>query len=178
MTLHALRRTAAILLLGKGVDVKTVQAVLGHARPRRPLDIDADSIPGSVERAMGRLDAAVLGVWKPLCPRGTPRTGSPMSESDLSAKQRRALVARMGAGTLGDAAARAEVGQRRLRRWHQQGAFPAAFRRLRRDARGAATAHLQNVSWENVEARRSILSDDAASPSARGSAARTLLGQA
>ena len=101
-----------------------------------------------------------------------------MSESDLTAKQERALVALMGARTLDDAAVRAEVGQRTLRRWLQQDAFQAAFRRLRQDAMGAATAHLQNVAWEAVEALRSILTDDAAPPGARVSAARTLLDQA
>ena len=40
-----------------------------------------------------------------------------MSDPDLTAKQERALVALMGARTLDDAAARAEVGQRTLRRY-------------------------------------------------------------
>ena len=43
---------------------------------------------------------------------------------------------------------------------------------------GAATAHLQNVAWEAVEALRSILTDQAAPPGARVSAARSLLDQA
>ena len=61
LTFHALRHTAATLLFGSGADIKTVQAVLGHARASHTLDIYADSIPGNVESAMGRLDAVVLG---------------------------------------------------------------------------------------------------------------------
>ena len=56
-----LQHTAATLLVGSGADIKTVQAVLGHARASHTLDIYADSIPGNVESAMGRLDAVVLG---------------------------------------------------------------------------------------------------------------------
>ena len=56
-----IHRTAATLLLGSGADIKTVQAVLGHARASHTLDIYADSIPGNVESAMDRLDAVVLG---------------------------------------------------------------------------------------------------------------------
>ena len=101
-----------------------------------------------------------------------------MSELDLSAKQEPALVALMGARTLDDAAARAEVGQRTLRRWLQQD----AFRRPSGVCAGmpwvTATSHLQNVAWEAVEALRSILTDNAAPPGARVSAARTLLDQA
>ena len=80
-----------------------------------------------------------------------------MSGSILTAKQERALVALMGARTLDEAAARAGVGQRTLRRWLQQEAFQAAFQRVRRDAMSAATAHLQHVAWDAVETLRLIL---------------------
>jgi len=84
----------------------------------------------------------------------------------------------MGAKSLDQAAAQAGVGQRTLRRWLQQDAFQEAFQKLRRAAMSSATAHLQNVAWDAVEALRKILSDDSAPPGARVSAARTLLDQA
>ncbi|HXK23374.1 MAG TPA: tyrosine-type recombinase/integrase, partial [Myxococcota bacterium] len=58
-TLHTLRHTAATLLIGNGVDVKTVQTVLGHARASTTLDIYVDVIRKNVETAMTGLDALV-----------------------------------------------------------------------------------------------------------------------
>jgi len=37
------------------VDVKTAQAVLGHAKASHTLDLYADSLPGNVDAAMERL---------------------------------------------------------------------------------------------------------------------------
>jgi integrase len=54
-TFHQLRHTAATLLLASGVDVKTAQAVLGHAKASHTLDLYADSVPGNVDAAMERL---------------------------------------------------------------------------------------------------------------------------
>jgi integrase len=52
---HQLRHTAATLLLASGVDVKTAQTVLGHAKASHTLDLYADSVPGNVSAAMERL---------------------------------------------------------------------------------------------------------------------------
>ena len=54
-TFHALRHTAATLLLGSGVDLKAAQAVLGHARASHTLDIYADAVPANVDAAMAKL---------------------------------------------------------------------------------------------------------------------------
>jgi len=88
-----------------------------------------------------------------------------MSEPDLSAKQERALVALMGARTLDDAAARAEVGQRTLRQW-RRGCSPARAR-LRNDLPRRVGSFLASVStrascsaerarrWQTLQKRRS-----------------------
>ncbi|MFC6933439.1 tyrosine-type recombinase/integrase [Actinomadura yumaensis] len=39
---HQLRHTLATLLIGDGVDVKTVQAILGHSKASITLDMYAD----------------------------------------------------------------------------------------------------------------------------------------
>ena len=57
VTYHALRHTAATLLLASGVDVKTAQTVLGHARASHTLDVYADAVPGNVDAAMEQLGA-------------------------------------------------------------------------------------------------------------------------
>jgi len=58
-TFHALRHTAATLLLAGGADVKSAQRVLGHAKASHTLDIYADFVPDRVDEAMARLDAAL-----------------------------------------------------------------------------------------------------------------------
>jgi integrase len=59
VTFHALRHTAATLLLGSGVDVRTAQGIIGHARGSTTLDVYADYIPSNAERAMAGLDAMI-----------------------------------------------------------------------------------------------------------------------
>src|SRR5262249_31066451 len=58
-TFHALRHTAATLLLAGGVDVKSAQAILGHAKASHTLDLYADSVPGNVAEAMRQLGRAI-----------------------------------------------------------------------------------------------------------------------
>jgi hypothetical protein len=41
--------------LASGVDVKTAQSVLGHAKASHTLDLYADSVPGNVDAAMEQL---------------------------------------------------------------------------------------------------------------------------
>jgi integrase len=60
-TYHALRHTAATLLLAGGADPKSAQRVLGHAKAAHTLDIYADAVPERVDDAMALLDAT-LGV--------------------------------------------------------------------------------------------------------------------
>ena len=51
LVLHELRHTQASLLLGNGVDVKTVQKRLGHARASITLDTYAHAIPENDKKA-------------------------------------------------------------------------------------------------------------------------------
>jgi integrase len=51
----AMSNTAATLLLAGGVDVKSAQAILGHAKASHTLDLYADSVPGNVAAAMRQL---------------------------------------------------------------------------------------------------------------------------
>jgi integrase len=57
-TLHGLRHTAARLLLGSAVDVRTAQGIIGHARGSTTLEY-ADYIPSNAERAMAGLYAMI-----------------------------------------------------------------------------------------------------------------------
>lgn len=54
MNLHSMRHLNASLLIGSGVDVKTVQSVLGHSQASTTLDIYA--------AAFRDREAQVLGV--------------------------------------------------------------------------------------------------------------------
>jgi integrase len=59
VTFHALRHTSATLLLASGADVKSAQAVRGHAKASHTLDICADFVLDSVGDAMERLGNAI-----------------------------------------------------------------------------------------------------------------------
>ena len=47
------------LLIAAGADIKSVQAILGHARASHTLDLYADFVPSNVDRAMAGLEAVV-----------------------------------------------------------------------------------------------------------------------
>lgn len=59
-TLHGLRHTAATLLIGSGVDVRTTQGLIGHARASTTLDIYSDYIPSLADQAMRGLDVLLV----------------------------------------------------------------------------------------------------------------------
>lgn len=61
---HALRHTAATLLIGHGVDTKTTQAVLGHATASITLDTYADAIEENVTDAGRTLGNALAAGGK------------------------------------------------------------------------------------------------------------------
>lgn len=60
LKMHELRHTAATLLLGNGVDVKTVQTRLGHSDSSITLDFYAHAIPAN-DRAAADLMGDILG---------------------------------------------------------------------------------------------------------------------
>ncbi|MDO4532580.1 MAG: tyrosine-type recombinase/integrase [Coriobacteriia bacterium] len=60
LKIHELRHTAATLLLGNGVDVKTVQTRLGHATSAITLDFYAHAIPAN-DKAAADLIGGILG---------------------------------------------------------------------------------------------------------------------
>ena len=47
LNMHELRHTQATMLLGAGVDVKTVQTRMGHAKSSHTLDLYAHAIPAN-----------------------------------------------------------------------------------------------------------------------------------
>lgn len=55
-TLHDLRHTFATVALAKGVDVKTVSALLGHASTQMTVDTYADALIASKRAAMSRVE--------------------------------------------------------------------------------------------------------------------------
>lgn len=68
LKLHEFRHTQATMLLGNGVDLKTVQTRLGHAKSSHTLDLYAHAIPANDQAAanlMGSICAA------PETPKGT-----------------------------------------------------------------------------------------------------------
>ena len=61
LCMHELRHTQATLLLGNGVDLKTVQTRMGHARSSHTLDLYAHAIPANDAAAasiMGEITGA------------------------------------------------------------------------------------------------------------------------
>jgi integrase len=59
-TLHDLRHTQATLLIGMGLDLKTVQARLGHASPMTTITIYADSIKKKQQEAAAAIGDALV----------------------------------------------------------------------------------------------------------------------
>ncbi|WP_254678835.1 tyrosine-type recombinase/integrase [Arthrobacter sp. 24S4-2] len=60
MTVHDLRHTAASLAISAGANVKSVQAMLGHASATMTLDTYADLFPDDLDAVAVALDAAAL----------------------------------------------------------------------------------------------------------------------
>ena len=68
LKMHEFRHTQATMLLGNGVDVKTVQTRLGHAKSSHTLDLYAHAIPAN-DQAAANLMASICAA--PAIPRGT-----------------------------------------------------------------------------------------------------------
>lgn len=59
VTLHSMRHTFASVLLAAGVDVNTVQEILGHEKPSYTYDLYSHLIPGKKEEAMRSFEVAL-----------------------------------------------------------------------------------------------------------------------
>ncbi|MBQ6522038.1 MAG: site-specific integrase, partial [Atopobiaceae bacterium] len=59
LRMHELRHTQATLLLGNGVDLKTVQTRMGHAKSSHTLDLYAHAIPANDVAAANVIDAII-----------------------------------------------------------------------------------------------------------------------
>lgn len=62
---HDLRHTQATLLIGNGIDIKTVQGRLGHSRAATTLDIYACALPENDRRAANLLGSLIDGSIQP-----------------------------------------------------------------------------------------------------------------
>jgi integrase len=71
LMMHELRHTQATQLLGEGVDVKTVQTRMGHAKASHTLDLYAHAIPTNDQNA-----ADVMGGLT----RGASRRGATLAD--------------------------------------------------------------------------------------------------
>ena len=97
------------------------------------------------------------------------------SETALSPKQERTLLALLTEPTITAAADASKVGERTLRRWLSESGFVNAYRLARRDNVSHATARLQHAATGAVHTLVSVMEDREATHSARVSAARTVL---
>jgi hypothetical protein len=93
----------------------------------------------------------------------------------LRPNQRRALAALLAAPTLAEAAARAGVGERTLRRWLRDAAFRAELHRAQDEAMAQATRQSLAAMTEALQTLQAIMHDPTAQPSARVSAAKSIL---
>ncbi|HHW03365.1 MAG TPA: site-specific integrase [Thermoanaerobacterales bacterium] len=62
VTLHGMRHTFASILLANGVDINTVQEILGHAKPSYTYDLYSHLMPGKKEEAMKTFEAVLCTV--------------------------------------------------------------------------------------------------------------------
>lgn len=69
-TFHTLRHTAATLMLGAGVDLKTVSTVLGHSQIGLTADTYGATLPGLKRQAAEQMDGVLGGVLAAATARG------------------------------------------------------------------------------------------------------------
>ena len=103
------------------------------------------------------------------------RPGATLGEDLLGPAQHQAVIALLEYPTVKEAAEAAGVHKATVYRWLREPQFQAAYREARRDAVSRATARLQQISSEAVEALREIVSDSSQQGASRVGAARVIL---
>jgi hypothetical protein len=96
-------------------------------------------------------------------------------EDSLGPAQHRAVIALLEYPTVKEAAGAAGVHKATVYRWLREPQFQAAYREVRREAVSRATARLQQISGEAVEALREIVGDRSQQGASRVGAARCIL---
>lgn len=97
------------------------------------------------------------------------------NSGQLRPRQRRAISALLSAPTLKDAAERAGIGERTLRRWLQDAAFREALHRAQDETLAQAARQSLAAMGEALATLQGIMADPLAQPTARVSAARAVL---
>jgi hypothetical protein len=113
--------------------------------------------------------APVAGTDDPVCPEATYRGDL------LGPAQHRAVIALLEYPTVKEAAEAAGVHKATVYRWLQEPDFQAVYREARRESLRLATARLQQISSEAVEALREIVGDRSQQGASRVGAARCIL---
>jgi hypothetical protein len=103
------------------------------------------------------------------------RPGATHGEDALSAAQHRAVITLLEYPTVKEAAEASGVHKATVYRWLREPQFQAAYREARREAVSRATARLQQISGEAVEALREIVADRSQQGASRVGAARVIL---
>ncbi len=92
---------------------------------------------------------------------------------ELSARQRRAIVTLLESRTIGEAALKAGVGERSVRRWLENPQFREALKAAQREVFEGVMMRLQGLASEAAETLRTLL--QAESEPVRLGAVRTVL---
>lgn len=103
------------------------------------------------------------------------RWGATHAEDYLGPAQHRAVITLLEYPTVKEAAEAAGVHKATVYRWLQEPQFQAEYREARREALSRATARLQQISSEAVEAFREIVGDRSQQGASRVGAARVIL---
>ncbi len=90
-------------------------------------------------------------------------------------KKHDVIAALLSSGTMKAAAEQAGIAESTLWRWSKLQEFKQAYKEARREAVGAAIAHLQQTAADAVKCLRDVMTDDEAPANARVSAARSVL---
>lgn|SRR5262249_5968221 len=98
-----------------------------------------------------------------------------MQTDKLTAKQTAAIAALLSEPSVKRAAARCQISERQLHRWICQVGFAARLKEARGRIIEVTLSNLQSASSKAVETLNEIMCDPDAGPTARVSAARTIL---